>query len=72
MQNLLLAYLAEINRLLTYLYDMRFLALEFSMVTLYEINQVLKAAFDVSFADDALTRRSLQGFLISLFNGPIA
>ena len=55
MQNLLLAYLAEINRLLTYLYNTRFLALKYSTITLYKINQVLKAASDASFADDALT-----------------
>ena len=39
---------------------------------LYKINQVLKAAFNASFTNDAQTRWSLQGFLISLFNGPIA
>ncbi len=55
LQNLSPAHLAEINRLLTYFYDMRFLALKFSMVTLYEINQVLKAASDTSFANNALT-----------------
>jgi len=38
LQNPSPVYLAEINRLLTYLYDMRFLALEFFIVTLYEIN----------------------------------
>jgi len=72
LQNPSLAHLAEINRLLTYFYDMRFFALEFFMVILYEINQVLKAASDASFANDALTCWSSQGFLISLFNGPIA
>jgi len=58
--------------LLTYLYNTRYLALEFSTITPYEINQVLKAASNASFADDALTHRSSQGFLISLFNRPIA
>ena len=38
LQNLLPAYLAEINRLLTYLYDIRFLALKYSTIMPYEIN----------------------------------
>jgi len=58
--------------LLTYFYNTRYLALEFSTITPYKINQVLKAASNTSFADNALTQWSLQGFLISLFNGLIA
>ena len=54
LQNLLLAYLVEINRLLTYLYNIRFLALEFSTITLYKINQVLKATSNTSFTDNTL------------------
>ena len=72
LQNPSLAHLAEINRLLTYLYDTRFLTLKFSMVTPYKINQVLKAASNASFTDNTLTHQSSQGFLISLFNRPIA
>ena len=41
------------------------------MVILYEINQVLKATSNASFTNNTLTHQSLQGFLISLFNGPI-
>jgi len=38
---------------------------------LYKINQVLKAASNTSFANNAPTCWSSQGFLISLFNRPI-
>jgi len=58
--------------LLTYLYNTRYLTLKFSIVTPYKINQVLKAASNTSFANNALTQQSSQGFLISLFNRPIA
>jgi hypothetical protein len=34
--------------------------------------EVFKAASDASFADDLATRKSSQGFILSLFNGPIA
>ena len=71
LQNPLLTYLAEINRLLTYLYNIRFLTLKFSIIMPYKINQVLKAIFNASFTNNTLTYQSLQGFLISLFNGPI-
>jgi len=54
LQNLLPAYLAEINRLLTYLYNIRFLALKYSIIIPYKINQFLKAAFDASFTNNAL------------------
>ena len=66
------AHLAEANRTIVYLYDTRFLAIEFSANTPYQMQQVLKAASDASYADDAETRRSTQGYLIKLFNGPIA
>ena len=55
LQNLSLAYLIKINRLLTYLYNIRFLALKYSIIILYEINQVLKAVFNASFTDNTLT-----------------
>jgi hypothetical protein len=66
------AHLAEVNRVISYLYDTRFLAIEYSGITPYSIDQALKAASDASFADDHTTRRSTQGYLIKLFNGPIA
>jgi hypothetical protein len=55
-----------------YLYDTQYLAIEYSAATLYGIQQVMEAASDASFADDPATRRSAQGHLIKLFNGPIA
>ena len=54
LQNPSPAYLAEINKLLTYLYNTKFLTLKFSTVTLYKINQVLKTAFNASFTDNTL------------------
>ena len=61
----------EINRLLTYLYNTRYLALKYSIITPYKINQVLKVTSNASFTNNTLTCQSSQGFLISLFNGPI-
>ena len=71
LQNPSPAYLVEINRLLTYFYNIRFLTLKFSTVIPYKINQVLKTAFNASFANNTLIYQSLQSFLISLFNRPI-
>lgn len=72
MQNPSSAHLAEVHRTIMYLYDTRFLAIEFSAITPYQLHKVLQAASDASFADHIETRRSTQGFLIKLFNGPIA
>ncbi|RMZ74711.1 hypothetical protein DV736_g6719, partial [Chaetothyriales sp. CBS 134916] len=62
------SHLAEANRMITYLYKTRYQAIEYSAVTMDN----LEAASDASFADDSMTRRSSQGYLIKLFNGPIA
>lgn len=73
MQNPSQAHLAEVHRVIAYLNATRYLAIEYSNINPYETDQtqVLKIAADASFADDMLTRRSSQGYLIKLFNGPI-
>lgn len=75
MQNPSQAHLAEVHQVIAYLNATRYLAIEYSNINPYETDQtqtqVLKIAADASFADDMLTRRSSQGYLIKLFNGPI-
>ena len=73
MQNPSQAHLAEVHRVIAYLNATRYLAIEYSNINPYETDQtqVLKIAADASFADDMSTRRSSQGYLIKLFNGPI-
>lgn len=55
------------NHLLGYLAQTKHLSIE------YSANQQapLQVASDASFADDITTRRSTQGYLMTLFNGPI-
>lgn len=73
MQNPSPAHLAEVHRVIAYLNATRYLAIEYTNLTPYETvqPQVLKIAADASFADDIPTKRSSQGYLIKLFNGPI-
>jgi hypothetical protein len=75
MQNPSQAHLAEVHRVIAYLNATRYLAIEYSNINPYKTDQnqtqVLKIAADASFADDMSTRRSSQGYLIKLFNGPI-
>jgi hypothetical protein len=73
MQNPSQTHLTEVLRVIAYLYATQYLAIEYSGTTPQEINpsQVLEIAADASFADDASTRRSSQGYLVKLFNGPI-
>jgi len=71
MQNPSPAHLTEANRVIAYLYTTRHLAIEYSSTIPDEIEKVLKVASDASFADDHASRRSTQGYLIKLFNGPI-
>jgi hypothetical protein len=65
------AHLAEAHRVIAYLYSTRYYAIEYSSITPYQIENTLKIASDASFADDHASRRSTQGYLIKLFNGPI-
>jgi hypothetical protein len=60
----------EADRVIAYLYHSRYLALEYSNEQPRQ--EVFQAASDASFADDQETRKSSQGFILSLFNGPVA
>jgi hypothetical protein len=71
MQNPSPAHLTEAHRVIAYLYATKHLAIEYSATTPYQDTKALKVASDASFADDNATRRSTQGYLIKLFNGPI-
>ena len=75
MQNPSQAHLAEIHQVIAYLNATQYLAIKYSNINPYKTNQnqtqVLKIAANTSFADDMSTRRSSQGYLIKLFNGPI-
>jgi hypothetical protein len=76
-------HLEAAKRVLNYLYTTRFLAIEYSATPPQDItemtsrdvhnwlSQELIAASDAAYADDPATRKSTQGFLIKLFNGPI-
>ncbi|RYP29703.1 hypothetical protein DL768_011208 [Monosporascus sp. mg162] len=57
------------NRVIRYLYHTRFLAIVYGGVS--EEAQVLLIAGDASFADDPETRRSSQGYIMTLFGGAI-
>jgi len=65
------AHLAEVHRVIAYLYTTRYLAIEYSSITPHLNVKHLRIASDASFADDNATRRSTQGYLVKLFNGPI-
>jgi hypothetical protein len=71
MQNPSPAHLAEAHRVIAYLYMTRYLAIEYSAVSPNQNTKTLRIASDASFADDNATRRSTQGYLIKLFNGPV-
>lgn len=71
MQNPSQEHLAEANRVIAYLYTTRSLAIEYSADTPQPNPNALQIASDASFADDSATRRSTQGYIIKLFNGPI-
>lgn len=68
-------HLVEANHVISYLYHTRYLAIQFIChidASAQSDEVVFKASSDASFADDAQTRRSSQGYLLSLFNGPVA
>jgi hypothetical protein len=70
-------HLRYANRVLAYLLATKYYAIEFlgSVETTTEVEtrdeEVLQLSSDASFADDPETRRSTQGYLMKLFNGPI-
>jgi hypothetical protein len=58
------------NQVIEYLYSTRYLAIEFN--DSYSNSFDLQIASDAAFADDLQTRKSSQGSIIKLFNGPIS
>ena len=59
---------AAADQVILYLYATRFLAIEYNGT----FTDVLVIASDASFADDPDTRHSSQGYIMSLFGGPVA
>jgi hypothetical protein len=62
------AHLAAADQCIRYLYTTRFLAIVYDGM---HAGEALVIASDASFADDAETRRSSQGYVMTLFNGPV-
>ena len=62
------AHIEAANRTIRYLYGTRTMAIEFNS-TLDE--PLFQCSSDAAFADDSTTRRSTEGYLFSLFGGPI-
>jgi hypothetical protein len=60
---------AAADRAICYLYNTRFLALEFGSTD--DSQRAFTSASDASYADDPDTRRSTEGFLFQLYGGPI-
>jgi hypothetical protein len=70
-------HLQYANRVLSYLRNTKYYAIEFSDSVCQPAEgetgdgEVLQLSSDASFADDPETRKSTQGYLMKLFNGPI-
>ena len=67
------AHLKAANRLIKYLYDTRYLAIEYSSNQLdsSEPEPEFRCSTDAAFADDLDTRKSTEGYIFKLFGGPI-
>jgi hypothetical protein len=67
------AHLKAANRLIKYLYDTRYLAVEYSAdsATLTTLEPEFRCSTDAAFGDDIDTRKSTEGYLFKLFGGPI-
>ncbi|KAK4078062.1 hypothetical protein Purlil1_12083 [Purpureocillium lilacinum] len=62
-------HLAAANQCIRYLYTTRYLAIVYDGL---HTGEALVIASDASFADDIESRRSSQGYVMMLFNGPVA
>src|SRR5207245_1396822 len=69
LQNPSPAHLAAADRVISYLYGTRYLAIEYSGIVRDAC--VFLGASDAAFADDIETRHSSQGYLFQLYNGVI-
>jgi hypothetical protein len=63
------AHLNAVNQAILYLLATRYLARQYGGE--HTDSQLLTIASDASFADDEVTRRSSQGYVFSLYGGPI-
>ena len=63
-------HIAAANRCIQYLYSSRYLAIMFDGLNNTK-DKAFKAYTDSSFADDQQDRKSTQGYLFTLFGGPI-
>ena len=70
MQNPSPAHMAAVDQTIQYLWNTRFLAIQFDG-HIDEAKQFILAS-DASFADNMPDRKSTQGFIMMLFGGPIA
>src|SRR5205085_8635621 len=65
-------HMAAANRCIQYLYSSRYLAILFDGLNSNLEDKIFKIYTDSSFADDQQDRKSTQGYLLTLFGGPIA
>jgi hypothetical protein len=66
------SHLAAANRVIRYLYDTRYLAVEYSKSgSTLEVTPDFRCSTDSAYADDIPTRKSTEGYIFKLFNGPI-
>jgi hypothetical protein len=66
-------HLKAANRLIKYLYDTRYLAIEYSAdsATFTTLEPEFRCSTDAAFGNDIDTRKSTEGYLFKLFRGPI-
>ena len=60
---------AAATRAIAYLYQTRTLAIEYLKENV--MNHIFARASDASFGDDPVSRKSIEGYLFTLFGGPI-
>lgn len=68
LQNSTLDHLAAADRVISYSYSTKNLAIQYSRT---EISDIFMCASDAAFADDEMTRKSSDGYLFQLYGGPI-
>jgi hypothetical protein len=66
-------HIAAANRLIKYLYDTRYLAIQYGYDRPNDsgLDPEFRCSTDAAFADDIPTRKSTEGYLFKLFGGPI-
>jgi hypothetical protein len=65
-------HIAAADRIIRYLYDTRYLAIQYSQnASTTEVTPDLHYSTDAAYADDIPTRKSTEGYLFKLFGGPI-